>query len=595
MKPKKGRKRVIIYLLGRLAREKRLLLLGFVFAAGEAIVGLMMINMLKPFIDDVFLARDLNRMVPIVFAFLQLTVLASVLLLFRSYLLSLAGTRAVFGLREDVFDHLQRLGMGFYSNRRMGDIMSRLSIDLDILQTFYTATLMSLLSEPIVVLAALVYLISMSPRLTLLSLIVFPVIGIVVLFLGRAVRRASRATRQQLAEIASFIHEAIQGLPVIQLFTMERKVSEKFKNESRKGLRSVMREVLIRASSAPSIQVVGAIGFSIVLFVAIRETELSSYFTQGSIIAYIVALMNRVINPLRKLNDAYLVLQLATVAGSRVLELAELKPNVTEDPSAIELHPEKVRGEIDFRNVTFGYDEGVPVLKNLTLHIPAGQTVALVGPSGAGKTTLVNLLVRFDDPWEGAILIDKTDIRKYTLHSLRNAIGVVPQETFLFDTTIAENIRTGNDRASLEQIREAARKAQIDEVIMAFPEKYETRVGPGGGKLSGGERQRIAIARALMKNPPILVMDEAVSGLDADSEKRVNDAFFGSLEGRTALIIAHRLSTADRADFVAVVMDGQVVEFGPPAELLSRPDSAYRRLHNIQFATMSDIVEKLTV
>jgi ABC-type multidrug transport system fused ATPase/permease subunit len=582
VEPKRSRTRILTYLLKRLLREKGLLVIGLLVAVGEAIVGLAMINTLRPFIDEVFVNKNSGATLPIVYYFLRMTVVASILMFCRQYVLALAGTRVVFELREKVFAHLQRLGMKFYRDRRLGDIMSRLSIDLDLLQNFYTTTITTFLTEPVAIVAGIIFLLSRSPRLTLLSFIVFPLIGVVVLWLGRLIRRASRATRLQLAEIASYIHESIEGMPIIQLFTIEKRMLEGFKRESRKGLQRVMREFLVKSASAPSIQIIGAVGFSLILYFSVRETQLSEYFTEGTIVVYIVALMNKVINPLRKLNDAYLGLQMATVAGARIVELEELEPDVVEAADAVELP--RVRGEIEFAGVTFGYEDSKPVLKGVNLKIPAGKTVALVGPSGVGKSTIVHLLLRFYDPWEGSIRLDGVDIRRLKLDFLRKVIGVVPQDTFLFNTTIAENIRMGNSRASEQQVIEAAKKALVHDFVMDFPQKYETGVGSGGSKLSGGERQRIAIARALIKEPPVLVMDEAVSGLDADSEKRVNDAFFGSLDGRTALLIAHRLSTADRADYVAVLMDGRIVEFGPPAELLARPDGAYRRLHDIQFA-----------
>ncbi len=352
---------------------------------------------------------------------------------------------------------------------------------------------------------------------------------------------------------------------------------------------------MLQCLSAPIIQVLGALAFSAILLVSVQEIQegargfpffarlnMTTGLTQGGLFAFILVLMNRVINPLRKANDAYMALQASLVSGQRIQELLRYRPPVREHVRVRRIP--RVRGEIAFEGVSFSYPGSPPVLRDLSLRVPAGKSLALVGPSGVGKTTLVYLLVRFYDPQVGRICIDGVDIRDLPLPYLRSLIGVVPQEPVLLNTTIRENLLLAKPDAREEDLWRALELADAASFVRSLPQGLDTPAGPRGQRLSGGQKQRIAIARALLKDPPILVMDEAVSGLDADTERRVNDAFFGSLGGRTAIVIAHRLSTADRADLVAVLLDGRIAEFGPPAELLADPSSHYARMRSLQLA-----------
>ncbi|MGH8103018.1 MAG: ABC transporter ATP-binding protein, partial [bacterium] len=417
--------------------------------------------------------------------------------------------------------------------------------------------------------------------------LVIPLIAMLVFAAQRRMKKASQNARMKLADIMSFLQESILNMKVIQLFTLEKAKAGQFEGHNRESYMAAMREALVRASTTASVMLVGSMAIAIVLLAVVKEAKTSPIFTTGAMTVFMLALVNKTITPLRRVNDVYLNARQAGVAKSRVAQLLAEGTVVADRPGARPV-PAALRGNIEFENVYLTYDGETDVLRGLDLSIPAGTTLALVGPSGAGKTTIINLIPRFYDPRDGSITIDGIDIREFTRDSLRRIIGVVPQETILFNATIRENIALGKPEATEQEIIAAARAANAHDFIISFPGGYDTVVGERGSKLSGGQQQRLAIARALLKNPKILIMDEAVSGLDADSEVKIQDAIDHAFRDRTALLIAHRLSTAKRADLIAVIEKGRVAELGTHDELMLH-DGLYKKLYDLQFKLKREI------
>jgi subfamily B ATP-binding cassette protein MsbA len=493
-----------------------------------------------------------------------------------NYAFQRIGLGATTDIRNDVFDKLLRQSSRFHAAHPSGELVSRVVADVSMMQNAVSTGLFDLFQQSVTVVALALMLLSTDMRLALACLVAAPLVVFPIVRFGQSLRKTGRRSQQRLAEVSTLVNEAVRGHRVVKAFGMERFEGRRFREATQRHLRISLRTQLLSSISSPVVEVLGVAGACLLLMYAgraIRSGELSP-----DEIFYFLFLIAGMYNPVRRLNKVNAVLQQSLASSQRVMELIEEPEEIREiaDPKPL---PALTR-TIAWEDVTFAY-EREPVVRNLDLEVTRGEMVALVGRSGSGKTTIVNLLPRFFDPNAGRVTIDGIDIREVKLGELRALIGLVTQETMLFDDTVRNNIAYGRSDLPLSRVEEAARAAYAHEFIQELPEGYETNVGEGGLRLSGGQRQRLAIARALLKDPPILILDEATSQLDTESESLVQKALQNLMQGRTTLVIAHRLSTVMRADRILVVEAGRIVESGTHAELLDH-GGLYRRLHDLQ-------------
>jgi subfamily B ATP-binding cassette protein MsbA len=495
------------------------------------------------------------------------------------YLTNWAALRAVADLRTKLFDHLQNLSLGFFSQARTGDLLSRITNDTQILHNVIGGWLASVVKDPITLVCLLAVLISQQPTLTLISIVVLPACLVPIVVYGRKVRKSARAMQTHAAELSNLMHECFTGNRIIKAYNLEDMVLAQFRETTRKYIGHMLR--VIRANEIPSqiTEFLGGLGVALVfVYVVLIADQSKGPASPGSFVAFIGSIF-LMYPPIKNLTRLHNQLQQARSANQRVFELLDTVSTITDPPRPVPLHAGQA--DIRFDNLDFDYGEK-PVLRGINLTVKAGQLVALVGSSGSGKTTLTNLLLRFYDPQRGAVLIGATDIRQVTVNDLRRQIALVTQETILFNDTIRRNIALGRPGATDAEIEAAARHAHAHEFIMEKPLGYEAVIGEKGVALSGGQRQRIAIARAILKNAPILVLDEATSALDTESERAVQAALEELMQGRTTICIAHRLSTVQKADLIVVLDHGQIVETGTHAELI-QTGGVYQKLYELQF------------
>jgi ATP-binding cassette, subfamily B, bacterial MsbA len=507
-----------------------------------------------------------------------------IFLYLAEYSMSYSGQHVVGALRKDLYAHLLDQSLAFYARNSTGKLMARVITDTERIQETVSKTLADYARQTILLIAFLVLIFALDWKLSLLSLLLAPFVLLITMRLGKRVRKASTRSQENLSEISNNLQETIVGQRIVKAFGMESYEKRRFQRAVEQLVRVNLKVARTSALNSPLIEFVGYFAFVPFLFYANYQISREA-LTLGAFATFVVTVF-RLWEPMRKLSRMHLHVQQAFASSTRVFELLESRVEIVDEPKARVL-PD-FRDQIAFCGVSFGYrpQTKIPVLRSIELTIQAGEVVALVGPSGAGKTTLASLIPRFYDPTEGRITIDGIDIRDVTQHSLRRQIAIVTQDTFLFNDTVRNNISYGREDCSLEDIIEAAKAALIHEFVMSLPSGYDTIIGERGQLVSGGQRQRLAIARAILKNAPILILDEATSSLDTESERLVQQAVYNLMQKRTTLVIAHRLSTVRVADRIVVMDAGRIVEIGNHDNLMSQ-SGVYRRLHDLQSSGMA--------
>jgi subfamily B ATP-binding cassette protein MsbA len=556
-----------------------LLFLSWIATAGYAASSAGLVHMVEPIFDDV-LIRTLNVW-PVALTILGLYLFKGVCSYLSTTLVADAGQRAVTDLRNRLYEHVLNQSFAFLRRNSTGSMMSHITTDVEKIQNAVSEMAGDLLKEGLTVLGLVAVLFIKDWRLALLSLIGMPAAFYPLVRLGRHVRSSSETSLRRWRDISEILQETISGFPVVKAFGMEGFETARFRRAASRLFHVNMRITKTTAVLPPLMEAVGGLALVGALFYG-SDAVRAGRLTPGAFTSFLAALF-AMYTPIKRLSRLNATLQGAMAASSRIFEVLDTHLEVREAAGSRPLP--RPQGEIEYRDVGFQYADGhgANVLRCVSFTARAGEVVAIVGTSGAGKTTLMNLLPRFYDITDGAITIDGVDIREVTLKSLREQIGLVTQETVLFNDTVSANIAYGLEDVDEARIESAARAAFAHDFILDLPRRYDTMIGERGSRLSGGQRQRIAIARALLKDPPILILDEATSALDAKSEQLVQQALSNLMKGRTTLVIAHRLATVRRADRIVVLDGGEVKETGTHEELLRRPNGLYNRLYELQF------------
>ena len=506
----------------------------------------------------------------------------NIALYMKNITVSIVQFRLITDLRNKLYNHLHYLSLSYFNKNKSGELTAILVSDIDNMRGALSTSFQKLLVEPINIMAFLTLLFIISPKLTAIAILVVPISGAIIFGIAQSIRRRAARSQAKLAGITSIIAETLSSIRIVKAFVMKNYELRRFYAQTKKYYELMLSKDRLRLLSSPITETVGASLAALLLFIGARDVLVTQSISSEDFIRFILLLFS-VLGPIKSLGNVFNELQNGLASADRVFSILDIKSDINDIENAVELN--QFENHIAFKDVSFHYDQSSQaVLKNVDFSIKSGQILALVGPSGAGKSTLVDLIPRFYDVTDGAINIDGKNIKDVKLDSLRSLMGIVTQETFLFDDSVKANIAYGLDSVSDDIIKKAAIAANANEFIKELPEGYDTIIGERGVKLSGGQRQRIAIARAIVKNPPILILDEATSSLDTESEKIVQDAIEKLMHHRTVIVIAHRLSTVHNADKIIVLDKGLIIDMGTHEELINK-DGIYKQLHNLQFKT----------
>ena len=533
---------------------------------------------IKDMVDQVLSEKNTTMLNWIVLSIIVVFVIRGIAYYCQSYLMNYVGQRVIIDIRKAVFEKLQRLSMSFYDKHKTGTIMSYVTNDVSALQSAMVDNVVEMITETVILVASIVMMIYLDWKLFLVTFATFPVVLFFIDSFGKRIRKSGSRIQEAAADITSVLQEVASSPRVIKSFVREGYEVDRFDKENMNNFRANMKYAQLSSTLTPTIEFVAAVGVSIILWYG-GNSVINGSITAGSLVAFLTYAVN-ISNPIKRLSRVIGNIQKALAAAQRVFDVLDLPEDIKNAPDAKALP--KVKGDVRFNDVSFAYNENEEVLSHVSFEVKPGEMVAFVGPSGAGKSTVASLLPRFYDAINGSITIDGQDIRKVTLDSLREQVGIVPQETVLFNGSVYDNILYGRLDATREEVEAAAKAANAHDFIMQLPDGYETMLGDRGMNISGGQRQRISIARAILKNPQILILDEATSALDTESERVVQEALDRLMVGRTSFVIAHRLSTIKNADKIMVLEKGQLIEQGNHDELMAM-DGLYAHLYKIQY------------
>ena len=533
---------------------------------------------IKDMVDQVLRDKDTAMLNYIVISIVVVFIIRGVSYYGQSYLMNYVGQRVIIDIRRDVFEKLQRLSMSFYDKHKTGTIMSYVTNDVNALQSAMVENVVEMFTESVILIVSIAMMLYLDWKLFLVTFATFPVVLFFIDTFGKRIRKSGSRIQEAAADITSVLQEVASSPRVIKSFVRESYEVDRFDKENMNNFRANMKYAQLSSTLTPTIEFVAAVGVSIILWYG-GNSVINGSITAGSLVAFLTYAVN-ISNPIKRLSRVIGNIQKALAAAQRVFDVLDLPEAIKNAPDAKALP--KVKGDVRFNDVSFAYNESEEVLSNVSFEVKPGEMVAFVGPSGAGKSTVASLLPRFYDATNGSITIDGQDIRKVTLNSLREQVGIVPQETVLFNGSVYDNILYGRLDATREEVEAAAKAANAHDFIMQLPNGYETMLGDRGMNISGGQRQRISIARAILKNPQILILDEATSALDTESERVVQEALDRLMVGRTSFVIAHRLSTIKNADKIMVLEKGQLIEQGNHDELMAM-DGLYAHLYKIQY------------
>lgn len=534
--------------------------------------------LIKPILDDIFVKKNVQMLMILPAVIVLIYFLRGLGMYGQEYFMGYVGEGIIRRLRNSLYYRIIDLPVSFFHAEKTGTLMSRVTYDVSIIKQMVSTAVTGIIRDCFTILFLILYIFYLDWKMSAIAIVILPAAFYPIIIFGRRVRRASTGCQETMADISSYLHETFSGNKIVKAFGMEAHEKERFSQMSKKLFRFEVRAIIARSLSSPVMEFLGGLGIAVVIWYG-GSRVIGGAYTVGTFMSFITAVV-MLYDPVKKLSKLNNAVQEGLAAADRIFDIIERESDIEEQENPVRMQPGPHR--VRFENVFFKYEDEM-VLKDINLEAKVGEVLALVGTSGGGKTSLVNLVPRFYDVTRGSVMIDNIDIRHASIESLRKQIAVVTQEPILFNDTVKNNIAYGNPDADYKDIEDAAKAAYAYDFIQNFPDKFDTLIGELGSRLSGGEKQRICIARALIKDAPILILDEATSALDTESEMLVQKALENLMKGRTTFIIAHRLSTIAYADRIVVIADGHIVEEGKHEDLMAR-HGEYYKLYQMQFA-----------